>query len=192
MYTICPLAGERHDQMTSGQTNPTRLTTDVESTIQLLVREAAAEFDGDFLHAFVRSVGRTLDVKNVSIQETVDDPPTQVRVAAYWMGDSFGPSFEYALAHTPCEGVMQGRICAYTQDVQQTFPQDHDLVTLGAQAYLGVPIRDPGGKIVGHISLIDIKPMIDADGYTALLAACRRNHVAAISESRFEILRCLT
>jgi GAF domain-containing protein len=170
--------------MTRSQTNPTRLTTDVEGTIQLLEREAAAEFDGDFLQAFVRSAGSTLDVRNVSIQETVDDPPTQVRVAAYWMGESFGPSFEYALASTPCEGVMQGRVCAYTQDVQQRFPEDHDLVMLGAQAYLGIPIRDPSGKIVGHMSLIDTKLMADADGHIALLERYTERLAQALAQRK--------
>ena len=170
--------------MTDGEINEVRLTRDVAGTIDKLEREAASEFEGDFLQAFVRSAAGSLGVRYAFVMENVDEPPTQARVVASWMGENFGMSFEYALEHTPCEGVLQGNVCAYAQDVQQLFPQDGDLVTLEAQVYLGVPLRDSTGQILGHLAVMHTAPVTDADEAVALLGLYADRLAKALAQGR--------
>src|SRR5262249_48696141 len=49
----------------------------------------------------------------------------------------------------------------YGKDVQRLFPDDQDLVALGAESYLGVPVLDPSGPLVGHLVILDDQPMVD-------------------------------
>jgi formate hydrogenlyase transcriptional activator len=56
--------------------------------------------------------------------------------------------------------VIGGETCHYGQDVQQLFPRDQDLVTLGVSGYLAVPLKDPKRKVLGHLVAMDVKPMI--------------------------------
>ena len=66
-------------------------------------------------------------------------------------------SFEYDLKGTPCENVLKGKLCYYPENIQSLFPEDKDLVKLGAQSFLGIPFFDSSGKILGHLAAIDTK-----------------------------------
>jgi formate hydrogenlyase transcriptional activator len=39
------------------------------------------------------------------------------------------------------------------------FPLDKPLASMGAESYLGVPMLDTAGRVIGHIAIIDDKPM---------------------------------
>jgi GAF domain-containing protein len=39
------------------------------------------------------------------------------------------------------------------------FPEDKDLVSLNAESYLGVPLQDASGNILGHLAVLNDKPM---------------------------------
>ncbi len=55
--------------------------------------------------------------------------------------------------------MIGGQVCSYPERVQSLFPQDKDLVTLAAEGYLGVPLHDSSGNILGHLALIHDKPL---------------------------------
>src|SRR5262249_1664505 len=60
---------------------------------------------------------------------------------------------------TPCRKVVEGEICHHRDGLVQLFPLDIALAELGARSYLGVPMLDQNGRIIGHIAIIDDKPM---------------------------------
>jgi len=49
----------------------------------------------------------------------------------------------------------------YPRDVQNAFPKDLDLVSLKAESYLGAPMVDAAGQVIGHIAVLDEEPMHD-------------------------------
>jgi GAF domain-containing protein len=55
--------------------------------------------------------------------------------------------------------VLEGEVCYYQEGLQQLFPLDKGLADWGAQSYLGVPMLDRAGRVIGHIALLDDKPM---------------------------------
>jgi hypothetical protein len=74
-------------------------------------------------------------------------------------GQRVDPGYVYALASTPCENVLQQVRKRYGDQVQALFPDDHDLVALRAEAYIGEPIIDGEGKVVGLIVLVGRRPL---------------------------------
>jgi formate hydrogenlyase transcriptional activator len=68
-------------------------------------------------------------------------------------------NFEYDLDGTPCEAVLQGEMSLYQDGVQALFPKDEGLVEMAAQRYIAVPLSDRSGGVLGHLALIDVKPM---------------------------------
>jgi formate hydrogenlyase transcriptional activator len=84
---------------------------------------------------------------------------TRVRTLAFWGGDRFIDNVEYDLDGTPCEAVLQGEMCLYQDGVQARFPKDEGLVEMAAQGYIAVPLSDRSGGVLGHLALIDVKPM---------------------------------
>src|SRR3989442_14834565 len=49
----------------------------------------------------------------------------------------------------------------HPERLQALFPDDKGLVTWGAESYCGVPLLESSGAVVGHLAIIDDKPMRD-------------------------------
>ncbi len=69
--------------------------------------------------------------------------------------------FEYDLAGTPCEQVIKQKLCIYSQNVAQLFPDDLFLEEMGAKSYAGTTILNSNGRAFGIISIIDRQPFND-------------------------------
>jgi GAF domain-containing protein len=81
------------------------------------------------------------------LSEVVDD--RHVRALAMQLDGQAVEQYEYALPGTPCENATQKGYCEYHEGVVRLFPADKDLVDMRAEAYIGTPILDNGGKVIG-------------------------------------------
>jgi two-component system sensor histidine kinase/response regulator len=75
----------------------------------------------------------------------------------------------FPLRGTPCEKVIAGDVCHFPEGLQSLFPEDKDLVMLKAQSYLGVPLYGSSGDILGHLVVMDDKPMRDMQSAAPIL-----------------------
>ncbi|MBL8046562.1 MAG: GAF domain-containing protein [Anaerolineales bacterium] len=156
----------------------------VDNALRSIAEGTAAVTGDDFFHSLVRHLAAALQVRYAFVAECTDASRTRVRTLAFWMGKDFGENFEYALAETPCEAVIGGEICYHPNKVREMFPHDADLVKLEAESYLGIPLRDSGGNIIGHLAALDKSPMPDPARVLAILnifatragAELERNH----------------
>jgi len=134
---------------------------EVEETLRAVVDGTAAMTGSDFFYSLARHLASALRVRYAFVSECVPGVEGRVRTRAFWSGEGFGENFEYDVANTPCLRVLDGEIAHYGAAVQRLFPDDKDLVALGAESYLGVPVLDPAGPLVGHLVILDDKPMPD-------------------------------
>jgi GAF domain-containing protein len=135
-------------------------TKQFEGALQILARwgDQIAQ-DEDYFRQMVSHITSALNVSYAFISET-NTEKTKVRMLAFWKGKDFGVPFEYPLADTPCDNVInEGRTCYYPLGVQSVFPKDQDLVSLNAQGYIGLPAYDSEGKVIGHLAVLDDQPM---------------------------------
>jgi signal transduction histidine kinase/DNA-binding NarL/FixJ family response regulator len=131
-----------------------------EESFRLMVEGTGVPIGDDFFRSSVRALAQALEVRYAFVTQCTDETKSRVRMLAFWNGEEFGPNMEYDLAGTPCDGVINDdQLCIYPTAIQQQFPTDQDLVTLGAESYLGVPIFDSAGEIIGHLAALDVKPM---------------------------------
>jgi formate hydrogenlyase transcriptional activator len=123
----------------------------------------------DFFPALVATLAQTLKVAHAFVCECTDERNLRVRTLAFWSrGDQVGPT-EWDLKGTPCEPVIAGQVCRFPDNVAQLFPDDAPLVEMKARSYVGVPLVDLNGRIVGHLAILDDKPLVEDDVTTALL-----------------------
>ena len=124
------------------------------------IAESLAVPQGDaFFRTLVRNFVAVLNVHRAFIAECADQPVTQARTLAYWVGDGFEENIQFDLSGTPCEEVMKnGKVCFYPRNVPAIFPKD---AHLGEESYLGIPIFASNGRVIGHMALWDQKPMPD-------------------------------
>jgi formate hydrogenlyase transcriptional activator len=123
------------------------------------ITEGTVQFIGDeFFRQLARHLADALHVRYCFVAECTDDSQTRLRALAFWDGQGFAQNVEYPIRGTPCEKVIEGNICSYPDRIQQLFPEDQDLVTLGAESYAGVPLPNSQGKVLGHLVVMDNRP----------------------------------
>jgi formate hydrogenlyase transcriptional activator len=120
----------------------------------------------DFFAALVRQLARTLDVSYAFVAECTDDSRRRVRTLAFWGRDRLLDNIEFDVAGTPCALAVSGSQSYHPRDLQSRFPEDVGLVDLGAESYLGLPLVDAGGQVLGHLAVLDEKSM-DSDAINA-------------------------
>jgi formate hydrogenlyase transcriptional activator len=125
-----------------------------------VVAATADKAGADFFRQLVRQLATALGVEYAFIAEFAGSP-ARVRTVALWGRGEWLPDLEYDLAGTPCEEVAQGKLCHHRDGVQQRFPKDVALVDMGARGYLGVPLLGADGAALGHLAIIDTKPIPD-------------------------------
>jgi formate hydrogenlyase transcriptional activator len=132
-----------------------------ELTALRAIVEASSHGGGEeYFQALVRHLARAVDARYAFVAEfTSPETHAKARTVAFWAKDQIADNFEWALAGTPCEEVVQGNLCHHPSDVRRSFPNDRLLVEWGIESYLGVPLRDPRGTVLGHLAVFDDRPM---------------------------------
>lgn len=132
---------------------------EAEEILRSIVEGTASVTGNDFFYSLVRHLGAALKVRYAFVTECRDTTKSKARSLAFWTGEDFGENFEYDVSLTPCKDVLDGKPCFYPKDIQTLFPGDTDLVTLKAESYLGVPVFDAAGEVIGHLAVLDDRPM---------------------------------
>ena len=131
-------------------------------TLRKIDEGTAATTGADFFNSLVKSLAEALQTKYAFVSKFVSGSHTRVRTLAFWHGDGFLDNFEYDLPHTPCERVLAGEVCLFAEKVQDLFPEHReDLAKLGVESYLAIPVSDRAGNVMGHLAVMDTKPMYD-------------------------------
>jgi hypothetical protein len=58
-------------------------------------------------------------------------------------------NFEYKLQDTPCANVADNSVCCYPNRISYQFPKDELLVQMKIESYLGSPLYDSKGNVLG-------------------------------------------
>jgi formate hydrogenlyase transcriptional activator len=167
-------------------------------TLRAIV-EGTAEKTGDgFFQALVEHLAKAMNASHAFLAEFAG-VETRVRTLAYWVTDEIVENIEFDLHGTPCEDVVGGKLCHHPDGVQRKFPLDRGLTDQGIESYLGVPLRDSEGRVLGHLAIFDEQPMpteprelsifrIFAARAAAELNRLRMEQMLQASEQRFRDL----
>jgi PAS domain S-box-containing protein len=140
-----------------------------ENALRLVIEGTSAVTGGSFFRSLVRHLASALNVRYVVVVQNPVRLGVPARTIALWAGNDFGSPLEYELEGTPCEDVMAGEACSYAHDAQRLFPEARILAELGVESYLGVPVLDSGGKVVGLLSVMHDQPVSDEERKLSIL-----------------------
>ena len=131
-------------------------------TLRKIDEGTASTTGAEFFNSLVKSLAEALQTQYAFVSKFVAGNRARVRTLAFWKGDGFLDNFEYDLPHTPCERVLAGEVCLFPEKVQDLFPEHReDLAKLGVESYLAIPVSDRSGTVMGHLAVMDTKPMQD-------------------------------
>ncbi|MBW4483754.1 MAG: response regulator [Tildeniella torsiva UHER 1998/13D] len=132
-----------------------------EESLRLIVEGTAAKTGHDFFESLVRYLADILQVRYAIVTQRLLTDPGRVSTLAFWQQGQLGDRLEYDLAGTPCERVVAGEVVYIPQRVRVLYPDDADLELLGAVSFLGIPLVDAASQVIGHLAVIDDKPMAE-------------------------------
>jgi PAS domain S-box-containing protein len=129
--------------------------------LETILEGTAAETGEQFFAALVRSLTFALKVDGAWVTEYLQGPK-RLRALSFWWRDRYVEDFEYDIRDSPCEQVVEKKdLLRYSENIVQLFPRDAELVALNATAYMGMPLLDEHGSVLGHLAVIDSKPLPD-------------------------------
>ena len=129
-----------------------------EDTLRLIVERTATHTGKDFFDACVENIAQVLQVRYVCINE-FNKSKNLLETRAFWTGSEVQSQIVYSPLYTPCEKVLEGKVCRYSDSLQQIFPEDPWLVEFGIESYWGIPLYNSQGKVIGLLVAMDVLPM---------------------------------
>ncbi len=153
--------------------------------LRAIVEGTAQATGEDFFQLLVENLSVATGAANAFIAQFADEK-TRVRTLAFWMEGQIIDNQEWELAGTPCEDVIKGKFCHYPSDVWKLFPKSQ-----GVESFLGVPLKDVDGNVLGHLAIFDYKAMPEQPQllYTFKIFAARATaelrRIQAVNQLRF-------
>jgi PAS domain S-box-containing protein len=157
-----------------------------EQALQDLVAGTAV-IGEEFFPAYVRHVAAALDVQCAIASELADDQKSRLRTLAIWAGQDWIENYEYEVADAPCGHVVREQQFFYCREgVQDLFPRCGALKDLKAVSYMGVPLFDSTGQLLGDLCIIDNKRLADEQRARSVLEIFAIRVAAEIGRKRAE------
>jgi len=146
--------------MKAAHSIPLRITD--ENTALRIILEGTATVTGEgFFDALVVNLAKVLNTHSAWVTEYLADTH-QLRALAYWADGKLTKGFLIDITGTPCEAVVsQSGMVHYPDHVIQLYPENSSLRGINASSYLGAPLLDGDGRVIGNLAVLDQLPMPD-------------------------------
>jgi PAS domain S-box-containing protein len=130
---------------------------EIENTLIQAAEGLSAVSGANFFQSLMRSLSSILGTRDNLVCYCVGDPPTRAKTLAYYSRGAFTENFEYDLAGTSCGAVIDRREIVYCPTgVCDLWPAEKEY---DRDSYIGVPMFDSTGKIIGHFACMGGTPM---------------------------------
>jgi transcriptional regulator with GAF, ATPase, and Fis domain len=129
------------------------------NVLQAIANGVAAETGEAFFDALVQHLAGALHVQSAWVTEWHPDE-SRLRALSFWSRGHHVADYEYPIQGTPCEAVIsEQRLVVVPERVIDLYPDDPDLPEQGAVSYMGMPLRDADGTVLGNLAVLDSRPL---------------------------------
>lgn len=133
-------------------------STIVDATLRSIMEGTAGAQGEHFFQSLVQYLAASLGAKTAFVAQ-INAERTGVRTLAVWSQGQHHDNYDFLLEGTPCERILSGDIQHFPDDICEQFPHDKTLRELDARSYLAIPMTDDHGEVVGHLAVVDDKPL---------------------------------
>nr|CAA9218733.1 diguanylate cyclase/phosphodiesterase (GGDEF & EAL domains) with PAS/PAC sensor(s) [uncultured Armatimonadetes bacterium] len=185
-----PSAGR---QLLHGTLRDTSARARLEEALRDTARGVSATTGDTFFRSLVEYLSRALRADYAFIGELVGEDQDSVRTTAVSVDGNLVPNFEYRLWGTPCANVASGitgnQVCAYLSGVQPLFPDDRLLAEMGIEGYVGTPLFDSAGCVLGLMVVLFRQPVRDLPVVESMLQVFAARAAGELERRRSERAR---
>ncbi|RPJ46876.1 MAG: PAS domain S-box protein [Candidatus Latescibacterota bacterium] len=130
-----------------------------QDAIREILEGTSAETGEAFFDELVKHLARALGTKCAWVTEWIPEK-RHLRALSFWVGGGYFGEYEYDIVHTPCETeIDETRLVHVPDRLLELYHGDPDLKPLGAMSYLGIPLLETTGEIIGHLAVIHDEPL---------------------------------
>lgn len=123
-------------------------------SVLLKVLEGTVIATGDhFFQLLVQNLSEATGEPNAFVAVFTKNK-TRVKTLAYWSEGQLIDNDEWDLQGSPCKDVIHGGLCHHPSGLGEKFPIWDYL-----ESYLGVPLKDVDGEVLGHVAIYSKKQM---------------------------------
>ena len=132
---------------------------DLDIALRQILEGTATETGEQFFQALVKNLASALNTHGAWVTEYFPES-RRLKALAFWMGGQWLKDWEMVINGTPCERVINERCFIHIPDnLLDIYGDDPDVKAVGAASYMGMPLLDLDSKILGHLAVLDLRPM---------------------------------
>ncbi|MDP3313398.1 PAS domain-containing hybrid sensor histidine kinase/response regulator [Lutibacter sp.] len=130
-----------------------------EKVLEFIHEKGVGSLNYQFLNSFSEFLAELFQVEYVLIDKYFLENPGIVETVALYSNNGIAPNITYELTDTPCENVINKKLCSYPSNIQKLFPKDEMLVNMKAESYIGIPLWSAKGEPIGLIAILGTKEL---------------------------------
>lgn len=157
-----------------------------DAALLAILEGTAAETGEGFFAALVENLAKALGTHGAWVTEYFPET-RRLRALAFWMDGQWVKDYEVDLAGTPCERVIDtAQLVHFPDRILEIYPDEEDLRKSGAVSYMGVPLQDTDGRVLGHMAVIDRRPIPEEPRIHAIFKIFAARAAAELQRLRAE------
>jgi PAS domain S-box-containing protein len=132
---------------------------DVDTALRTILEGTATQTGTEFFQALVQNLALALNTHGAWVTEYFPES-RRLKALAFRMGDQWLDGWEMVVDGTACERVVDERRLVHIPDnLLDIYGNNPDVRAIGAASYMGMPLLDLDGKVLGHLAVLDLRPM---------------------------------
>lgn len=132
---------------------------EADAALRAILQGTAAETGQDFFAALVQNLAGALSTHGAWVTQYFPEK-RRLRALAFWLDGHWVNDYEIDITGTPCEQVIDtARLVHIPDHILEIYPEEEELRQAGAVSYMGVPLQDTSGLVLGHMAVIDRRPI---------------------------------
>jgi PAS domain S-box-containing protein len=148
--------------------------------LRAVVQGTASSTGDEYFRDLVQHLAEAVGTHHAFVSEFT--PPQRIRTLAFWSNGKIVPNIEYDLPGTPCQEVINGDFCFYASGLQAKYPETEP----GIESYLGVALKAKDGRILGHLCVLDERPLDEKPAQFAVFQIFAARAAAELDRIRLE------
>ena len=159
---------------------------ETDEALRAILQGTATETGHAFFAALVQNLAKALGTHGAWVTEYFPEK-RRLRALAFWMDGQWVKDYEVDIAGTPCEQVIDtAKLVHFPDRVLEIYPHEEELKAAGAVSYMGMPLQDTDGHILGHIAVIDRRPIPEEPRVHAIFQIFAARAAAELQRLRAE------
>ena len=143
--------------------------------LQQITQMLSASIGEAFFGDLVRGIVEALGVDYAFIGKVSPHAPEIIETIAFCDHGSLAENIEYELTPaTVCGSVGCKAVCHFPEGAQNLYPEDEILREFGVEAFIGHPLLDDSGRVLGLLAVMHGAPLPNHGVILSLLEICAR------------------